>query len=98
MKACTTYQPAIGKLKSKARLFKPTVAAISVEAEDYELGQYFEQPVEVLVSWIDLKRELRSTSRIFQVLEGDHRTILQNDELAAAIMSSCRAANGFAEE
>ncbi|KAH1018158.1 hypothetical protein HUJ05_005972 [Dendroctonus ponderosae] len=80
MKACMSYHPTIGKLKSKARLFKPTMVSISFEAEDYELGQYFEQPVEVLV------------------LEGDHRTILNNDELAESIMSSCRAANGFVEE
>jgi len=48
--ACWTYQPTFTKLKSQAKLFKPQSPMIDIEiSEDYELGQYFEKPLEVEV-------------------------------------------------
>lgn len=47
-KACD-YTPTTGKLKSKAWLYKPSLRSLKLDG-DYELGQYFEHPVEIKVT------------------------------------------------
>lgn len=50
-KACD-YTPTIGKLKSKVCLYKPNLPTLKLDG-DYELGQYFEHPVEIKVTLIN---------------------------------------------
>jgi len=50
LQACD-YTPTLDKLKSKAWLYKPTLTTLKLDSEDYELGQYFEQFVDVKVSF-----------------------------------------------
>lgn len=49
LKATNEYNPNVGKLKSKASLFLPTLMSVQQEAKDYELEQYFDQSIDVMV-------------------------------------------------
>lgn len=47
-KACDYTTTITDKLKSKVCLYKPKLLALKLDG-DYELGQYFEHPVEIKV-------------------------------------------------
>lgn len=49
LKAIKEYNPNVGKLKSKASLCLPTIMSVKQEAKDYELEQYFDQPIDITV-------------------------------------------------
>lgn len=46
--AILKYESTIGKLKSKIKLIKPKEVTVLTEAEDFELNNYTEQPVDIV--------------------------------------------------